>query len=111
MSWPSAQQRKSYLNGFALADWSANSPSSSSARIPRCKPRLIAFTRSIWRRSANGGLTQPRKRIDYLRRGILWRSHALDETNSGAPTFIWTDLPAMPLRMGLTVFGGLARGP
>ena len=47
-----------------------------------------------------------------LKIGDDWNAtHALDETNSGGPTFIWTDLPAMPLRMGLTVFGGLARGP
>ena len=31
-----------------------------SAGIPRCKPRSIASTRSIWRSSAKGGVTRQR---------------------------------------------------
>ena len=49
---------------FRLDDWSANSPSYSSADIPRCKPRSTASTRSIWRCSAKGGVTRQRKTID-----------------------------------------------
>jgi hypothetical protein len=45
----------------------------SSAGIPRCKPRLIASTKSIWRSSAKGSVTRHCKTID-------WRAHTVQHS-------------------------------
>ena len=47
-------------------------------RIPKCKPRLTAFTRSIWRSSAKGAVTRQRKTID-------WKGHTVQHP----PREVW----------------------